>query len=440
MPTGCEALVSHSIHQANGESDSQQYDGIPEGNIQLQIKPQLSFEQACNLIAKLYGFQDVVCLKEFISYYNQNILIEARRPNHQPVSPPEKFVLKLTNSEESQLFILHQQQNEILLKLKNDGIPCCWPVQNAAGEDLSLEKLSFKHRETGDFMTGSFIVRILGYIPGQSSWDAPLLTPKICYEGGQLLGQLSTNLQNISIDKTESIRRSEDLIWCLSNVPRLREYLFVLQDNNQRRVIEDVIDAFEEKVLKIEHKLRKGMIHSDFSEFNLLVRDRSLEENFSDVTDDIKRDVVGIIDFDHMMYSCIVYDIAISIMYLMQCTNLQLDPVKSGGIRLAGFLSKRALTECEWRVLYYCVAARFAQSLVIGLHTHSLQPQNDYILSSQKKGWQVLFDFWARDAQDVYSQWRKHDQHYNQFPKEQPIDVCDIEKEEINNNENNERC
>lgn len=48
------------------------------------------------------------------------------------------------------------------------------------------------------------------------------------------------------------------MIWCLSNVPRLREYVFVLQNSAQKKVIKEIIDAFEEKVLKTEHTLRKG--------------------------------------------------------------------------------------------------------------------------------------------------------------------------------------
>eukprot|EP00057_Strongylocentrotus_purpuratus_P026101 XP_011680575.1 PREDICTED: hydroxylysine kinase isoform X1 [Strongylocentrotus purpuratus] len=412
------------MDHVNGESGFHHYDvGIPDDvspNNQPQIKPNLPFERAAGLVRRLYDFQDVVCLKEFISYYNQNILIEARRPDCAPGSPPKKFVMKLTNSEESQLFVLHQQQNEILLMLRDCDIPCCSPLKNVAGKDLSSEKLSFKHRDTGDTMTGQFITRIMKYIPGQSL-GSPHVTSKMCYKSGQLLGQLSSALQNNTIDKNESIKRAKELIWCLSNVPRLREYVFVLQNSAQKKVIKEIIDAFEEKVLKTEHKLRKGMIHSDFSDYNVLVRETS--EELDDDNDNVRGDVVGIIDFDHMMYSCIVYDIAIAIMYLMQCTNLELDPVECGGILLAGFLSKRALSEDEWRVLYYCVAGRFAQSLVIGLHTHSLQLQNDYILSSQRVGWQVIFDFWERDVHDVYARWRELIQHYNQVPKDQPFDT-----------------
>lgn len=157
-----------------------------------------------------------------------------------------------------------------------------------------------------------------------------------------------------------------------------------------------------------------GLIHGDFNDYNILVRENSSSSlsNGSICPGDDK-DVVGVLDFDDMMYSCIVYDVGIAIMYIMQCTNLERDPLESGGIMLAGFLSRHALNDDEWAALYYCVAARFAQSLVLGLYTHSLQPQNNYLLSTQKVGWQVLFDLWGQEVNDLYEQWRKLINQYN---------------------------
>lgn len=85
-------------------------------------------------------------MQEFTSYDNQNLLIEARRPDSEPGSLLEKFVLKFTNSEDSEEFGLHQQLNEILLLVRGSGIQCCWPIQNASGKDLTLERLTFKHK------------------------------------------------------------------------------------------------------------------------------------------------------------------------------------------------------------------------------------------------------------------------------------------------------
>ncbi|XP_041478845.1 hydroxylysine kinase-like [Lytechinus variegatus] len=377
------------------------------------IKPNLSFEQGVNLVKRLYKLQDVVCLKEFMSYDNQNLLIEARRPDSEPGSPLQKFVLKLTNTEDSKDFAFHEQLNEILLLVKGSGIQCCWPIKNASGKDLMLEKLSFKHKDTEEILQGEFLTRIMTYIPGQFIGGAPLLTAKMCYEAGQLLGQLSTALQNYSGDKSIFIKRAHEYAWCLGNVSRVGNLLHVLKDDSQRKLIREVLDSFQEKVTKREEKLTKGFIHGDFNDYNILVREQSSSSLCNGAGSGDEKDVAGILDFDDTMYSSIVYDIAIAIMYVMQCTNLERDPMESGGIMLAGYLSKHALSGDEWEALYYCIAARFAQSLVMGLYAHSQQPQNTYLLSTQKVGWQVLFDLWGQEVDDLYGQWRKIIKQYN---------------------------
>lgn len=44
-----------------------------------------------------------------------------------------------------------------------------------------------------------------------------------------------------------------------------------------------------------------------------------------------------------------------------------------------------------------CVAARLCQSLIMGMYTHTLDPENDYILSSQKNGWELLQQVWQHE-------------------------------------------
>nr|XP_054767540.1 hydroxylysine kinase-like [Lytechinus pictus] len=214
-------------------------------------------------------------------------------------------------------------------------------------------------------------------------------------------------------DKSMFIKRNHEYAWCLGNVSRVGNLLHVLKDDSQRKLIREVLDSFQEKVTKREEKLTKGFIHGDFNDYNILVREQSSSSVCNGDGPGDNKDVAGILDFDDTMYSSIVYDIAIAIMYMMQCTNLERDPMESGGIVLAGYLSKHALSGDDWEALYYCIAARFAQSLVMGLYAHSQQPQNTYLLSTQKVGWQVLFDLWGQEVDDLYGQWRKIIKQYN---------------------------
>ena len=116
-----------------------------------------------------------------------------------------------------------------------------------------------------------------------------------------------------------------------------------------------------------------GVIHADFNEQNILV-ERADE--------DIK--IKGIIDFRDSCIDCKVYDIAIYIMYMMVFSAE--DPIRTAGYALRGYLVNCSLTQPELDVLYYCVAARIAQSLLIGLYNFSTR-HDSYFLETQNGGW-----------------------------------------------------
>ena len=72
-----------------------------------------------------------------------------------------------------------------------------------------------------------------------------------------------------------------------------------------------------------------GVIHGDYNEQNIIVRD--VEER--DEMDGYK--ISGIIDFGDMQRSCYVFEVAITIMYMMVESKI-VDPLEVGGHVLAG--------------------------------------------------------------------------------------------------------
>lgn len=57
---------------------------------------------------------------------------------------------------------------------------------------------------------------------------------------------------------------------------------------------------------------------------------------------------------------------------------------------LQGFLKHVKLSEGELALLLTCSRARLAQSLTLGAYSYLSQPGNEYILTTQAKGWAVL--------------------------------------------------
>lgn len=181
--------------------------------------------------------------------------------------------------------------------------------------------------------------------------------------------------------------------WQLQSVPSLKEFLYVLQDHSRKAIIEEVIQTFESKVLSQLNSFEMQIIHGDFNEQNLIVEPTAEGNNHK---------VKGIIDFGDTNKSPILFEVAIGLTYMM----LQAKNLESGGIFLAGFESIYPLTNEIKQYLKYCVAARLAQSLVMGAYTHSLHPSNEYVLVTQEQGWKMIEELWRNEFENIDELWR----------------------------------
>ena len=106
-----------------------------------------------------------------------------------------------------------------------------------------------------------------------------------------------------------------------------------------------------------------------------------------------------------MNESYYVDDVAIAIMYMM--LDSQTVPLLDvGGHVLAGYLTQRRLNDAEWSALRLCVAARYAQSLIMGAYSHSLEAGNEYLLTTTARGWPRLQQIWRTSDEELLRNWR----------------------------------
>ncbi|ELU13764.1 hypothetical protein CAPTEDRAFT_126787, partial [Capitella teleta] len=151
--------------------------------------------------------------------------------------------------------------------------------------------------------------------------------------------------------------------------------------------------------------------HGDFNEQNIIVQCEPDEE--SKPKDDREYHVYGIIDFGDSQDSCLVFEIAIAIMYMMVESHY-VDPLLVGGHVLAGYLSEVSLNEYERDALKTLIAGRFAQSLTMGEYTYSQDPGNEYVLVCAKNGWPRLQRLWNTPKEKLYAMWNEIIQSYAQ--------------------------
>ncbi|XP_041345638.1 hydroxylysine kinase isoform X2 [Pyrgilauda ruficollis] len=336
---------------------------------QTLTKPTFDEREAAELVDRVFGLK-VSWIRSLPSYDDQNFHVRVSAEG------ADEYVLKITNSEDSQQPDLIEAQTQAMMFL------------SAEGAGLGSKK---------------YIVRLLTYLPGTPV--AKISTnAQILYEIGRLAASvdkvLSAKFQHPSV---KSLHRGQ-FIWNLANVPLLDQYIYALGQNKYCAVVEQVIEQFKGKVIPKLSSFRACINHGDLNDHNILV-----DSSSASLVNPQYR-VSGILDFSDMSYGYYVFEVAIAIMYMMIESP---DPLSVGGHVLAGFESILPLTAEERGALFLLVSGRFAQSLVIAAHTALLYPENkEYLTITAKTGWKHLMSMFELGQEAVEKKWFETAQGY----------------------------
>ncbi|CAH0697273.1 unnamed protein product [Spodoptera exigua] len=331
------------------------------------IKPIINHEEVKLLAERLYGIS-VLELKELNGYDDKNykILEDPNVKNPLITTHCEHgYVLKIMNSMDTQNPSVVEAQNEIMNFLGTRSITCPKPIRNVYGHLHSIEKIGGKQHA----------VRLLEYVPGELLQGVPK-SEQLYYQVGEFVANLDNKLQNFN----HSGLVTREHMWMLTKVPELEKFKYVIKDAEKLELAEEVIEEFKYAVLPRLDELEKGVIHGDVNEMNILV---GLKEGGS------KSDyrVTGIIDFGDIQYSYYVFELAITMTYMMLVSG---DP-RVGGYVLAGYTVNRRLPDDEYRLLKTLISSRLVQSLILGAYTIEQDPNNTYVTSTEKaNGWELL--------------------------------------------------
>ncbi|NXG44891.1 HYKK kinase, partial [Psilopogon haemacephalus] len=355
---------------------------------QALTKPALGEKEVIEVIDRVFGLK-VSWVRPLPSYDDQNFHVGVSGNQGVPESADE-YVLKITNSEDSQEPDLIEVQTQAMMFLSTEGFPAATPYLTKDGNIMSLE--------SGGTGPGKkkYMVRLLTYLPGIPI--AKIATnAQIFYEIGQLAARLDKALsEKFYHPSVKSLHRGQ-FIWNLANVPLLDQYVCALGQNKYREVVEQVIEQFKGRVIPKLSSFRPCINHGDLNDHNILVDSNSASR------ENLQYKVSGILDFSDMSYGYYVFEVAIAIMYMMIESS---DPLSVGGHVLAGFESVVPLTEEERGALFLLVCGRFCQSLVIAAHTALLYPENkEYLTITAKTGWKHLMTMFEAGREAVEQTW-----------------------------------
>ncbi|XP_068599779.1 hydroxylysine kinase-like [Brachionichthys hirsutus] len=341
-------------------------------------QPKFSHSDVVELMQRLYWLTPSE-IHSLPAYEDQNFYVAA--------SEGGEYVLKILNSQDSKNPALIDVQTSAMSFLHQNGFPTQSALPNITGHFMTQED-----KDCG-YGCQKYLVRLFTYLPGTLISKVPL-TPQLLYETGKMAAKMDRTLQEFEHPDLSVLQR-ENFIWSLSNTPLLEAYIYVLDGNPLQKVVKSVIHQYKTSVIPNRSNFRNCINHGDLNDLNILVQPHESGGH----------SISGILDFGDMNSGYFVYELAITIMYMMLEHQ---TPIEVGGLVLAGWESVFPLNESEKDCLYVLVLSRFCQSFVVAHYNVSQNPENEeYLMVTAKTAahvFQQLLDHGKEKVEKVWFQ------------------------------------
>jgi len=254
---------------------------------------------------------------------------------------------------------------------------------------LASADIENNHLTTNTSTSTNHVIRLLKFVEGKLLVDVPI-TEHLLRDTGSYISRVNNYLKGFS----HLGLKNHDSMWMLSSVPNLLQFAYVFEDQPAKlKLVQEIVSAFKNRVESSYGLLEKGVIHGDLNEQNILVQES--------VPGSKEFGIHGIIDFGDLQERYYIFELAISLAYLMlQCLGTNIDPIQGSAILLAGYSKHRTIPKLELELLRVCVCGRLCQSVVMGQYTYSLDPGNEYLLTTAKAGWELLNRIWNDTTDD----------------------------------------
>lgn len=296
-----------------------------------------------SILANYYGLDDckLITLEGYDSV------------NYKVNCPQGTFVLKqYSYAEETfQLLLGEHSVLEQVAQLKRYDFPKCIPTLD--GKSILVEE--------------NEMYRLLSFVEGEFLGDVPH-TQKLLYSFGTFLAKMdaiTTPLYSLAISAKETH-------WDLRHFQSNDVHLQCIEDPKDRNLVDYFFLQFSEHVLPVASLLRKGIIHNDGNDWNVLAKGG---------------EVTGIIDFGDMCATWLINEVAVALTYVMMNKE---EPLEVASHLISGYQDVTPLEPQEIDVLYYLVAARLCTSVCNSAYAKKQKPDSEYITISEKPAWDLL--------------------------------------------------
>jgi 4-aminobutyrate aminotransferase-like enzyme/Ser/Thr protein kinase RdoA (MazF antagonist) len=310
---------------------------------------QITTDHATNIAWKCYGLKgDIRPLPGELDF------------NFKIRNEKEAYILKVCRPDVNNDYI--DFQNKMLLHLSKSQTNLIAPK---VYPDLQGNYISQILDKKGD----KRIVRLLSWTKGRLWSSVKPQREELLLSLGEQAGKITNALQGFQHPFAH--RKME---WDISQAEWTFDHLNLFDEKQK-----DILSYFQDRFQSIKPqllKLRSSVVHNDVNDNNIVVCDNLINPL-----------VKSIIDYGDAVYTSTINDLAITIAYGVMNKP---DALGAAMSIVKGYHSSFPLLEEELEILYSLVAMRLVISVTKSAINKKKEPDNQYLLVSEKPAWKVL--------------------------------------------------
>ncbi|GGX11854.1 aminotransferase class III-fold pyridoxal phosphate-dependent enzyme [Aquimarina muelleri] len=311
---------------------------------------QITTNQAEQILEQLYGIEGKALLLPGEIDFNFRIKIKNE----------EGYILKISRPDEDENYLEFQQQLLQYIAHNGKGLIAPKVIKDTKGSTISEITDEYGNRRK---------IRLLSWISGRVWSTVNPQLDALRYSLGEQCGLLTGALQGFDHPKAH-----REFVWDVAQSLWTKEYLHLFEGEEK-----DIISFFQNRFETSQSTysmLRKAVVHNDANDNNVIVS-----------KDVIDPKVTAAIDYGDAIHTQIINDVAIACAYAIMNYN---DPLEATLPILQGYYSSFPLSEDELKHLYISIAMRLVISVTKSAINKTQEPDNEYLLISEKSAWEVL--------------------------------------------------
>jgi len=270
------------------------------------------------------------------------------------------YILKISRPYEDEKYLDFQQQLLQFVEFNGQNIISPQVIKDKNGKAIS---------EITDEFGKQRKVRLLSWILGRIWSSVNPQLEDLRFSLGEQCGLLTKALQGF--DHPEAHR---DFVWDIAQSLWTKDHIHLF-DGKEKEILSSFQHSFETTQSSYS-KLRKAVVHNDANDNNVIVSEGLINPK-----------VKAAIDYGDAIYTQIINDVAIACAYAIMHHN---DPLDAALPIVRGYHSAFALQEDELVHLYNAIAMRLVISVTKSAINKIEEPDNEYLLISEKPAWEVL--------------------------------------------------